>query len=75
VLNPKDQMMFSYALGTIALIACLIVAVILPLGFGGFAKGGEARGKASNKLMQYRIAAQFVAVLIILAIVWYRRQG
>ncbi|MEX0309625.1 MAG: twin transmembrane helix small protein [Tateyamaria sp.] len=57
------------------LLACLAVVVVLMLGLGGFAKGSGWAKNNSNKLMQYRIAAQFVAVLLILAYVALRGTG
>jgi ABC-type anion transport system duplicated permease subunit len=56
-------------------IALLGVVAILLFGIGSFAKGGEFSKKYSNKAMQWRIAAQFVAVLLILLFVWLRRGG
>ncbi|WP_323780699.1 twin transmembrane helix small protein [Thalassovita sp.] len=55
--------------------ACLGVLVILMIGIGGFAKGGDFNRKHANKIMRLRIAAQFVAVLLILLFVWLRRGG
>ena len=55
----------------IATIACIVVLAILTLGIGGFAKGGEFNRKHSTRLMRYRIMAQFVAVLLILAAVFF----
>jgi len=59
----------SQTLLIIALIACFAVLGILLFGVGSFAKGGEFNRKYANKIMQARIAAQFVAVLLILAAV------
>jgi len=56
-------------------VACLVVVVILMIGIGGFAKGGDFNRKHANRLMRYRIAAQAVAVLVILAFVFFRRMG
>lgn len=56
-------------------IACLVVVVILMVGIGGFAKGGEFNRKHANRLMRYRIAAQAVAVLLIVAFAWLRSRG
>lgn len=50
--------------------AVLAVAGILLYGIGGFARGVD--GKKSNKVMQLRIAAQFVAVILIVLFVWLR---
>ncbi|MBR9653161.1 twin transmembrane helix small protein [Thalassovita aquimarina] len=55
--------------------ACLGVVVILMIGIGGFAKGGEFNRKHANKIMRLRIAAQFVAVVLVLLFVWLRRGG
>ncbi|WP_296762105.1 twin transmembrane helix small protein [Sediminimonas sp.] len=52
--------------------ACLVVVVILMVGIGGFAKGGDFNRKNANRLMRWRIIAQFIAVLLILAFVWLR---
>lgn len=53
------------------LIACGIVAMILIWGLGNFGIGGDP--KTSNKLMQWRIIAQFFAVVIIVGIVWLQK--
>lgn len=57
------------------IIACLAVVVVLMLGLGGFAKGGKFNKDNSNKLMRYRIGAQFVAVVLIVIYVFFRNQG
>ena len=54
-------------------IACLAVVVVLMLGLGGFAKGSGWAQKNANKLMRYRLGAQFIAVLLIAAYVYYRQ--
>lgn len=59
----------------IVLVAVLAVAVILMVGIGGFAKGGRFNLKYGNKMMRWRIIAQFVAVLLIVLFVWLRGQG
>ncbi len=67
--------MLSDPLFLLAAAAVLIVLFILLTGIGGFARGGEFNRKHANRIMRYRIAAQFVAVLIILLFVWLRRGG
>lgn len=59
----------------VAAIACFGVLAILMIGVGGFAKGGEFNRKYANKLMRLRLAAQFVAVILILLFVWFRNGG
>jgi len=53
--------------------ACLAVAAILIWGVSIFGAGGDS--KKSNKVMQYRIAAQFVAVVLIVGFAFFRSQG
>jgi len=53
-------------------IAVLIVLGILLTGIGGFAKGGDFNKKHANRIMRYRIYAQFIAVVLILAFVLIR---
>ena len=64
----RDDMFFI-----IVASACLAVLVILMIGIGGFAKGGEFNRKHANKLMRLRIAAQAVAIVLILLFVWLRQ--
>ena len=56
----------------VVLLAVLAVVVVLMIGLGGFAGGGAFNKKNSNKLMRYRIIAQFIAVLVILGFFWLR---
>jgi hypothetical protein len=55
-------------------IACLVVLVILMVGIGGFAKGGEFNRKHSNKIMRMRVIAQLVAVILLVGFVLLRTQ-
>ncbi|MCH2250514.1 MAG: twin transmembrane helix small protein [Cognatishimia sp.] len=55
----------------ITAIACFAVLIVLMIGVGGFARGGDFNRKYANKLMRLRIAAQFVAVILILVFVWF----
>jgi hypothetical protein len=59
----------------LVVLSMAAVAVILMIGIGGFGRGGEFNRKYANKLMQLRIAAQFVAVIIILAFVYFTSEG
>ena len=67
--------MMNDPLFIIVAIACITVLAILTLGLGAFTKGGEFNKKYANKIMRYRIGAQFVAVVLILAFVFFRRMG
>lgn len=67
--------MLNDPLFIVVAIACIAVLVILSVGLGGFAKGGDFNRKYANKIMRWRIGAQFVAVLLILLFVFVRRMG
>ena len=56
-------------------VATLTVLVILIIGIGGFARGGEFNRKHANRLMRYRIYAQAVAVVLILVFLYFRQSG
>lgn len=55
--------------------ACLAVVVILAIGVSHFGKGDMDSAKKSNKMMQWRIAAQALAVVLILLFMWMRSGG
>lgn len=57
----------------VILAACLAVAGILIWGVTLFGTGGDS--KKSNKVMQMRIAAQFVAVVLIVGFAFFRSLG
>ena len=51
------------------------VVAVLALGIGNFGKGGTDSAKRSNKLMQYRILFQAVAVILILLFIFLKANG
>ncbi|MEL6677176.1 MAG: twin transmembrane helix small protein [Pseudomonadota bacterium] len=57
----------------IVAIACLAVFAILLVGVTGFARGGDFNRKYANKIMRLRLAAQFVAVILIVGYVFITR--
>ncbi|MDJ1008877.1 MAG: twin transmembrane helix small protein [Paracoccaceae bacterium] len=67
--------MLNDPLFIVVAIAVLIVLGILLTGIGGFARGGEFNKKHANRLMRWRIYAQFIAVVLILLFVFIRSQG
>lgn len=60
-------------LNILTIVFALIVGGILLWGISNFGRGRDP--KQSNKIMQYRIAAQFVAVLVVVGLVWLRSRG
>lgn len=57
----------------LVVVACLAVVVVLMIGVLGFARGGDFNKKHANKIMRLRLLLQFVAVLLILAFVYFSR--
>jgi len=68
-------MLMNDPLFIVVAIACLVVLGILLTGIGGFAKGGDFNRKHANKIMRWRIYAQFIAIALILVFVLVRRGG
>ena len=57
-----DEMLAKDPLFILAAGAALAVLVILMIGIGGFAKGGEFNRRNGNRMMRWRLIAQAVAV-------------
>ena len=53
-------------------VCCLAVVVILAIGIGGFAKGGEFNRKHGNRMMRWRIIAQAIAIAVFMLYLWVR---
>ncbi len=66
-------MLLEEPLFIVVAIACLVVVGILLTGIGGFAKGGDFNRKHANRIMRWRIYAQFIAILLILLFVWVQK--
>tara|TARA_B100000780_G_scaffold233026_1_gene173127 strand:+ start:362 stop:565 length:204 start_codon:yes stop_codon:yes gene_type:complete len=49
----------------------IIVAVILILGIGTLFKGGKTSKKYGNKLMQYRVLFQFIAIIVLVLFAYF----
>jgi NADH:ubiquinone oxidoreductase subunit H len=49
-------------------LAIGVVAVVLVLGLGNMLRGGSPN--LSQKLMRWRVALQFIAIIIIMLAVW-----
>lgn len=59
----------------LAATATASVAIILLFGIGTYRRGGDFNKRNANKIMRWRIAAQFVAVMLIAAFVYVRNSG
>ena len=58
-----------------ALLVMAAVVIVLGVGIGNFGKGGREGGRFSNKMMQWRIGLQFLAVILILVFVVLTQGG
>ncbi len=57
----------------IVIVACLLVVIVLMVGLGGFAFGGEFNKKYANKIMRLRILLQALAILLIIIFVYFSK--
>lgn len=68
-------MLLSDPMFILAAVASFAVLGILILGVGSFARGGEFNRRNSNRFMRWRLGAQFLAVVLIVAFAWLRSGG
>jgi hypothetical protein len=68
-------MLRSDPLFIVAAIASVAVLGILIFGIGSFARGGEFNRRNANRLMRWRLGAQFVAVILIVAFAYFKTRG
>ncbi len=59
----------------IVVLAVLAVVVVLMFGLGGYAGGGAFNKRNANKIMRLRIVTQFIAILLIVAYVYFRKSA
>ena len=55
----------------LAIMLLVVVAVVLVLGIGTLFKGGETSKKYSNKLMQFRVLFQFIAIIVLVFFAYF----
>ena len=67
--------MLSDPLFILAAIASLGVLAVLAVGIAGFGRGGEFNRKHGNRMMRWRLYAQFSAVALIMVFVYFRSKG
>jgi Hypoxia induced protein conserved region len=56
-------------------IATLAVAAVLVVGLYSLLRGGPFARSYSNKLMRLRIVVQFVAIVVIMAVLYFSGRG
>ena len=55
----------------LSIVLLITVGVVLVLGIGTLFKGGETSKKYSNKLMQWRVLLQFIAILVLVGFAYF----
>lgn len=65
-------MLLSDPMFILAAVASLVVLGILIFGVASFARGGEFNRRNSNRIMRWRLGAQFVAVVLIVAFAYFK---
>ena len=55
----------------LSIVLLILVGIVLILGIGTLFKGGETSKKYSNKLMQWRVLLQFVAILVLVGFAYF----
>ena len=55
----------------LSIVFLIVVAVVLILGIGTLFKGGDTSKKHSNKLMQYRVLFQFIAIIVLVCFAYF----
>lgn len=63
----------SGPLSYLALAVMIAVVAVLFVGLRNMMRGGDAN--FSNKMMQLRVFLQFIAIMVIVAIVYFARQS
>jgi|TARA_B110000114_G_C14865274_1_gene306511 hypothetical protein len=55
----------------LGVVLLMVVAIVLLLGIGTLFKGGETSKKYSNKLMQFRVLFQFIAIIVLVSFAYF----
>ena len=55
----------------LGIMLLIVVAIVLILGIGTLFKGGDTSKKYSNKLMQYRVLFQFIAIVALVSFAYF----
>ena len=55
----------------LSIVLLLAVGVVLILGSGTLFKCGETSNKYSNKLMQWRVLLQFIAIIVLVGFAYF----
>ena len=64
-----NQTIMNYAVP----VALAAVAIVLFMGLWNMMRGGSAN--RSQKLMRWRVGLQFIAIVVIMAAIWFNTAG
>jgi len=67
----NNKMISGIFVKIISIVLLLTVAIVLILGIGTLFKGGETSKKYSNKLMQWRVLLQFIAIIVLVGFAYF----
>jgi hypothetical protein len=56
-------------------ISLALVLIALAVGLFALFRGGDFGRSWSNKMMRLRVLAQFIAILVLVAAVWWKTRG
>tara|TARA_B100000795_G_scaffold254263_1_gene225008 strand:+ start:421 stop:624 length:204 start_codon:yes stop_codon:yes gene_type:complete len=55
----------------LSIVLLLVVGIVLILGIGTLFKGGNTSKKYSNKLMQFRVLFQLIAIIVLIVFAYF----
>ena len=55
----------------LSIVRLIAVGLVLILGIGSLFKGGETSKKYSNRLMQWRVLLQFMAIIVLVGFAYF----
>lgn len=58
----------------LAVTACIVTLIVVMIGILGFGTG-RSSASFSNRMMRYRVIAQAIAIILIMATVWLAQSG
>ena len=70
-IRDSNYMVSGIFVKVLSIILLLTVGIVLILGIGTLFKGGETSKKYSNKLMQWRVLLQFIAIIVLVVFAYF----
>ena len=67
----NTHMISGVLIKILSIVLLIAVGIVLLLGIGTLFKGGETSKKYSNKLMQWRVLLQFIAIVALVGFAYF----